>query len=1228
MELEFTGERMVPGRVEPELELEHVARYHFAASLVQDKKVLDLGCGTGYGAAILRRGGAARLLGVDKDAGAIAYATRHFAAVGPRFAVSDGRELAVRSGSVDVVVAFELIEHVEDPHALLAEAARVLRPDGILIASTPNAETYRREIPGTPANPFHVKEYTRREFQGLLEESFDSVRLFGQAITEGVIFRAVDEEAERSGLELSAGPVDESSRSGAPAFYVAVCGRGAAAPELSRVRAHLHAAEVNAVRERTLRIVELQGELQERAEWIRSIESESSDRRERLKQLQEELRERTEFLQSVEAESTQRGARLKELQEELEERTKFLQSVESESARRGERLQKLQGELEERTEWALSLKEEADSRGSKLVEIQQELDERTRWAQSLQRELEKNSERLQELQDTLDERSRIARKLQRETDERDRQFLARLSQLDSLATWSARAQEQSELLRREVGELGAELRESLRRSGRQQALLDEVEDRVAWHRGSLVEQAARIEEALTRGAALEARLEHAEAASYQHQMGLDHHSDRLNLVNRRVDELEDSIRQWGDAASALAGNVEGLEELVLRLWHGQPARLLRTLRRRWRRLLGRRSRTAEELVRRLQAGGVRFDRVADPRVSVLVLAAEGLEAMATSLEMLSQTLPETPAEVIAVGVDPPDDFEYVVGSVPNLGCFRGGRSGLAALAAAAQSVRADHVLVVDGDVRLDASTVDRLLESFAVLPEASMVSARLEADDAGLVVFGGHSTPEGTVWSGIGEDREDPRFSFAQRVDRVLGGCLMVRRDLLAAATGSAEYGPWSVAGAAQLAWRAERMDRRVFVQAMASARCGAAYVTRVKRAGVQTAVSSEEDKAVPAALERGSGRPRLLILDHRLPTPDRDAGSVRMMHLIELLQAEDVDVTFVPENLQSLEPYSTELRLRGVELITAPLYASIGDFLEQAAPRFDLAMVSRFHIAEDFLGLLRQHFGERKVLFDTVDLQSLREMRLARLDADPEALRRASEVRDREFAVARLADAVIVVSEFEQELLRKELPEVPTHLLSIVHDMPGRGSGFLKRRDLFFVGGFEHPPNVDAATWFVHEVLPLIHRRLPKLRLSLIGSNPTPEVEALASDRVTVTGFVPDMEPYLESCRLSVAPLRYGAGVKGKVNQSLAHGLPCVMTSIAAEGMYLEHGKSAMIADSAADFAAAVVKAYRSPWLWHRLSRRGLAAVRERFSVEAAARSVADLLDVVIPDRRDRGRG
>jgi glycosyltransferase involved in cell wall biosynthesis len=245
--------------------------------------------------------------------------------------------------------------------------------------------------------------------------------------------------------------------------------------------------------------------------------------------------------------------------------------------------------------------------------------------------------------------------------------------------------------------------------------------------------------------------------------------------------------------------------------------------------------------------------------------------------------------------------------------------------------------------------------------------------------------------------------------------------------------------------------------------------------------------------------------------------------------------------------------------------------------------------------------------VFDTVDLHYLREQRGAELTRDTVLLRTSAATRALELGVIARSDVTLVVSEVGRALLAKDAPLAKVEVLSNLHYVAGPGQAFEHRRDLVFVGGFRHQPNVDAVRWFVTDIFPAIRARLPDVRFHCIGSNTPQEIEALSSrPGVEVHGHVADIAPYMDGARIALAPLRFGAGVKGKVNLSMAHGQPVVATSCAVEGMHLRDGDDVLVADDADAFAEAVVRLYQDAGLWRQLAGNGLRNVERHFSLDA----------------------
>jgi glycosyltransferase involved in cell wall biosynthesis len=246
-----------------------------------------------------------------------------------------------------------------------------------------------------------------------------------------------------------------------------------------------------------------------------------------------------------------------------------------------------------------------------------------------------------------------------------------------------------------------------------------------------------------------------------------------------------------------------------------------------------------------------------------------------------------------------------------------------------------------------------------------------------------------------------------------------------------------------------------------------------------------------------------------------------------------------------------------------------------------------------------------------------VREEREAAFSTQPIEKEQLAAAREVELALIRSADTTLVVTPQEKERLREIVPEADVRILTNIHEVAPTAAAFSERSGMLFIGFFRHRPNADAVIWFVREVLPFLARMGSSPEFHVIGSAPPPELEELASEQVRIHGFVPDVQPFFESCRLSVAPLRYGAGVKGKINQSMALGVPCVMTSIGAEGTHVEHGVDGMIADDPQSFAEAVAEVYENEDLWQKVREGGVSNIDRFFSSRVARETLRELLEV-----------
>ncbi|MFC3659698.1 glycosyltransferase [Luteimonas notoginsengisoli] len=621
-----------------------------------------------------------------------------------------------------------------------------------------------------------------------------------------------------------------------------------------------------------------------------------------------------------------------------------------------------------------------------------------------------------------------------------------------------------------------------------------------------------------------------------------------------------------------------------------------------------------------------------PLASIVIPVYGQLEHTLRCLRALAELPPQAPFEVIVVDDGSPDDSARVLPTIAGLRYHRRAENGgfVAACNDGAALARGEYLVFLNNDTVPQPGWLDALLRTFAEHPGTGLVGAQLLYPDGRLQEAGGVVFADGSGWNyGRHQSPVDPRYAYVRDVDYASGAAIAIPRALFEQlGMFDLRYAP-AYYEDTDLAFAARAAGRRVVYQPAArvvhdegttagtdTTHGAKAYQVRNReRFALHRADALRHQLAAdvvpsPAWLHRGGKQ--VLVIDALSPMPDRDSGSLRLVNLMRLLREEGAHVVFLPADLKHAGPYTDALQAIGVETWFAPFVASVPAWLREHGPRFDSVIACRHYVAREFLPLLRAYAPRAQLVFDTIDLHYLREQRAADVAGDAARARTAQRTRTLELEVIARSDLTLVVSEAERALLANDAPSARVTVLSNLHRIAGPGAPFAQRRDLVFVGGFRHPPNVDAVRWFAGAVFPRVRARLPEVRFHCIGGDVVEAVAALAArDGITVHGHVPDIAPYMDGCRVALAPLRYGAGVKGKVNLSMAHGQPVVATSCAVEGMHTRDGYDVLVADDADAFADAVVRLHEDEALWTTLSANGLDNVARHFSLDAARDAV-----------------
>ncbi|AYO85923.1 glycosyltransferase [Methylobacterium brachiatum] len=373
-----------------------------------------------------------------------------------------------------------------------------------------------------------------------------------------------------------------------------------------------------------------------------------------------------------------------------------------------------------------------------------------------------------------------------------------------------------------------------------------------------------------------------------------------------------------------------------------------------------------------------------------------------------------------------------------------------------------------------------------------------------------------------------------------------------------------------------------------------------------------------PIPLEFNEGNNRILIIDSGYPTPDRDSGSLDTVNFIKIFKEMGYDVYFSAstgfynEDLSDLaKSAKSNIEEIGAVPVTSAHAPTIRDFIVDFGIKFNVFFLSRVYCGGIFYETIREKTPNAKIIFNTVDLHGLREKRAGYINNDRSMIVRSYKTLEREYYLARMADATLVVSFEERDMLSRVVPGSAIHVVPLIRDVPGGKNPFYARESIGFIGGFNHAPNLDACIYFLDSIWPLVRAELPNVKFRIVGAD-LPDVLRQRNDpNIEFVGYVADLSTELDEFRLTVAPLRYGAGAKGKVASSLSHGVPCVATPVAAEGMQLESMNSILIGRDPGQFAKHVINLYQDEILWSKLVRNGLNLMQANHSFSAGITSM-----------------
>lgn len=1125
--MEFTGERFVPGfEMDDEIRVEHYQRYLSILDVVKGKIVVDVACGEGYGANLMM-GSAKFVYGFDISEDAIKHAQETYSRKGLEFQVAGVNTLPAANKSIDVLVSFETIEHLDEvlQHKFLKEIKRVLKNDGLLVISTPNRAIYSDKY--NYRNPFHVKEFYRDEFVAFLKDFFHTVHVYDQR------FEVASVLDNRSSGTLR--KVYEDGNSVEAKYLIAVCGSressmpasiGTVVPE----RGNKYFKLID-------RVVQIQEEIESLSKWGLSQDEEISGKNQQILLKEQIIAQKDKVILRIDAQMIQKDESIDLLREQLQGLSESVRGKDlkideliSSKLELSNRVDELVSIINQRDQLINKVQlevqlmhAEVDSPASKLHDQEDSITENLEWVRA---ELQKKEQQI------LNHQGHIEQLLSKERD---------LNNIYASQGWRFLAS-------------FYRLRDLMFPGHKKLRVLLKTAFRMIRHPKRYMITREKI-------------------SKFFMYMNIEESS----VLENRVDTYLGRVGEKDVKQLQMFGNGEIMEIIT-------------------------------------------FPRVEDPLVSIIIPVHNHFDSTYSCLRSIWQNTQNVKYEII-VGDDASTDetqticdyaenIETII-SEQNVGFLRNCNY-------AAEFAKGKYIVFLNNDTNVQSNWLTSLIETMENDPLVGLVGSKFVYSDGRLQEAGGIIWRDGSGWNyGRFDDPANPQYNYLKEVDYISGACIMIRAHLWADIGGFDERFAPAYYEDSDLAFEVRRRGHKVIYQPKSTVVHfeGISHGTDVS-GGVKKTQSINQLKFrekwkdvldrehfenganVFHARDRSRGKRTIVVVDHYVPHFDQDAGSRTMYQYLRLFTDMGFNVKFVGDNFFKHEPYTSMLQSLGVEVLYgAHMQRSFKKWIREYAEYINFFYLLRPHIAEKYIDLVSGQENS-KIIYNGTDFHYIREARQYRLSKNPEALISARRWREREFKLFAKCDIVFTISEYEKFLLSNKMPGkhvtvIPTFIYEDGFPL-GTHRSFDERFSISFVGGFAHAPNVDGVLWFAEEVVPTLLRRIPNLVINIIGSNPPETIRRLQSKNVNVTGFVDDLEleKYYDETRVTIAPLRFGAGVKGKIIESIAHAIPVVTTKVGMEG--ITHAEDVVeCASNAAEFVEKIISIYDNEIVWNEIRRR-----------------------------------
>lgn len=560
---------------------------------------------------------------------------------------------------------------------------------------------------------------------------------------------------------------------------------------------------------------------------------------------------------------------------------------------------------------------------------------------------------------------------------------------------------------------------------------------------------------------------------------------------------------------------------------------------------------------------------------------------------------------------------------------------------AASYAKGEFILFLNNDTQVQPEWLSSLVELMKRYKDAGMAGSKLVYPEGYLQEAGGILWKDGSAWNyGHLKDPEDAEYSYVKEVDYISGAAIMIRASLWKEIGGFDKLFAPAYYEDTDLAFEVRKHGYKVLFQPKSivvhfegvsngndtlSGLKSYQVVNQKKFYRKWKEVLKREHfangKDVYLAKDRGQRKKQIIVIDHYVPNFDKDAGGRCTFMYIKAFLNLGMKVTFIGDNFAKPEPYTTVLTQLGVEVLYGNYYYNNWEkWLKENLRYFDYIYLQRPHISIKYMDIMKK-YGRGKIFYFAHDLHHVRFYRDYQITGNKESLLESEKWKEIEMDLFEKTDVGHVVGTYEQQVIQEVFPDKPIRNipLYIYDEMPEKiEKDFSRRKDILFVGGFNHLPNVDAVLWFAKKIYPEILKKYPDLVWHIVGSNATEEILKLESDNIVLEGFLSDEElgSLYRTCRMVVVPLRYGAGVKGKIVEAAYYQIPTITTSIGGEGLDSSVGAFSM-EDDADKMSALIIKLYCDFDGLRKMSDAGMEFIQKYFTSQAAEQVLLEDMNI-----------